>query len=231
MKLLVCVLALFFAVSGHAHDLWIERTPEGNTLFYGHKHSEHGGDTIIEYLPRLVVRTDCFDSTGERIDAEIIDSYPVRISGDCAVTFVLTSSGYWTKTPYTTKNCPKTEVREPLASWLSYESVKRIDRWTALLAKPLTQDIEIVPSNNPFELGPGDKLRLVVTLEGKPVSGAVVAYDGKIRGQTGIDGRINVKIRHRGFQTVQATLRIPVSSGETDEIVHTANLNFEINDG
>jgi nickel transport protein len=154
----------------------------------------------------------------------------VRINGGCAAIFVLTSSGYWTKTPYTTKNRPKTEVREPLASWLSYESVKRIDRWTPELADPLTTDIEIVPVNNPLELDPGDKLRLVITLEGRPVAGAVVAYDGKTRGQTGTDGRINVKIRHRGFQIVQATLRVPVESEETDEIVHTANLNFEIDD-
>ena len=117
MKYAICVLVLFVGTLAYAHDLWIERTPEGLTVFYGHKHSGHGGDTIIEYLPDLVIRADCFDTAGERIDAGVTGSYPVRIAGDCAVTFVLTSSGYWTKTPYTTKNLPKTEVRDPIESW------------------------------------------------------------------------------------------------------------------
>ena len=55
-----------------------------------------------------------------------------------------------------------------------------------------------------------------------------MSYDGKPRGTTGRDGRINVRVRHGGFQVIQASLTLPDPSGKADEIVHSANLNFEL---
>lgn len=116
----------------------------------------------------------------------------------------------------------------PIKSWLSYESVKRIDGWDAKLARPLTQGLEITPLDDPLRLHEGEKVRLVVTFEGRPIEGAAVAYDGKPRGATGADGRINIRIRHAGFQIIQASLTLPSAAPEADEVVHTANLNFEL---
>jgi nickel transport protein len=116
----------------------------------------------------------------------------------------------------------------PIESWLSHDSVKRIDRWTDALAKPLAKGLELTPIEDPLRLRKGEKLRLRVSFDGKPTQDAIVAYDGRPRGQPGPDGEINIRLRHGGFQVIQATLTRPISSGKADEVIHSTNLNFEI---
>ena len=79
-----------------------------------------------------------------------------------------------------------------------------------------------------MSLRKGRKLRLQVTFDLQPAGGVVVTYDGKPRGQTGQDGRINVRVRHGGFQVVQASSHRPHASDEADEVIHSANLNIEL---
>jgi nickel transport protein len=228
MRVSVVVVVILLAGPAWAHDLWLEKEAGGFGLYYGHKHSTHEGAQLMEYRPDWVKEALCLDEQGARNAFEAQAAYPYHIRGDCAAAYVLTSSGYWTKTPYGTENVPKAEARMAIRSWLSFESVKRLDRWSAALAKPLTQDLEITSLNDPLTLHEGDKLRLVITFEGRPVDGAVVAYDGKPRGQSGADGAVNVRIQHGGFQVVQASLSRPDASGKADEVVHTTNLNFEL---
>ncbi len=211
-----------------AHDLWIEKTGDGCILYYGHKHSQHDGTKFMQYSPDVVLNAECFDKDGRPGEVNMTRTHPVRIMGSCAVTYVLTSSGYWTKTPYGTKNVPKNEVQAPIKSWLSYEGVKRIDKWSNELSKPLTNDLELVALNDPLSLQKSDKLRLLVTYMGNPVEGVIVSYDGKPRGQTGKDGRINIRLRHDGFQIIQASYSVPIDSENADFVMHITNLNFEI---
>lgn len=225
---LLFVLAISLAAPAAAHDLWLAKEEGELGLYYGHKYSAHEGAELIEYEPAWVRDALCFDRAGAQIAFEARAAYPYRMRGECAAAYVLTSSGYWTKTPYGTKNVPKTEARMPIKSWLSYESVKRIDRWDAALAKPLAAGLELTPANDPSKLRKGDKLRLRVTFDGEPVEGVVVTYDGKPRGQSGADGRINVRVRHGGFQVIQASLSRPNASDKADEVIHSANLNFEL---
>jgi len=211
-----------------AHDLWIERTIEGLEVRYGHARSGHEGDELLAYGPEMIRRMDCVDAAGERSDPEWSGETPVRIPGECAAVFVLASTGFWSKTTEGTRNVPKKDSRSPLKSWQSFESAKRIDRWGEALARPFTPDLEITPVENPLVLAPGDKVHLLVTFAGEPVGGATVTYDGQPRGLTGKDGRVNLKIRHEGFQVIQAGLTVPINSEDADEIIHTTNLNFEI---
>ena len=102
------------------------------------------------------------------------------------------------------------------------------DHWSADLAEPLTRWLEMTALNDPASLREGKKLRLRVSFDGRPVEGVVVSYDGKPRGTTGRDGRINIRVRHGGFQVIQASLTLPDASGKADEVVHSANLNFEL---
>ena len=221
---------LLAAAAAQAHDLWLERAGSGYELLYGHRHSGHAGQETIEYRPETVKRVTCIDGTGKEVGQGSTVTYPARLAGDCAAAYALLSSGYWTKTPYGTKNVAKDQVDTAVSSWLSFESVKRIDRWGSGLARPLGQDLELVPLDNPLALGDGDKLRLLVTYRGQPAAGAVVAYEGKPRGDTGPDGLMNVKIRHRGLQAVEATLRRPLDGNKADEEVHTATLIFSLGD-
>jgi nickel transport protein len=216
--------------SAHGHDLWLEKEPGGLTLYYGHKRSAHGGEKFLEYKPDLVKEASCFDRSGTRMTFEAQDGYPYRMMGKCAVAYVLTSSGYWTKTPYGTKNVPRAEARMPIKSWQSYESVKRIDSWDERLAAPLSGGLEMTPREDPLGLKKGEKLRLQVTFDGRPVEGVVVSYDGKPRGESDREGRINIRLRHGGFQVIQAGYHRPDGSGKADEVVHSANLNFELSE-
>jgi len=228
--LLVLAIALV-AGNARAHDLWLEKEDGGLGLHYGHKYSSHGGATFVEYQVEWVREALCFDASGARIPFQSEESYPYRMQGECAVALVSISSGYWTKTPYGTQNVAKDQARMPVKSWLSYDSVKRIDHWTESLAKPLAGGLELTPLEDPLKLHEGKKLHLRVTFDGRPVDDADVAYDGKPRGRPGPDGAINIRLRHGGFQVIQASLTRSITSEKADEVIHSTNLNFELPEG
>ncbi|WP_457640554.1 DUF4198 domain-containing protein [Persephonella sp.] len=223
---LVFILVLFSSV--YAHDLWIEKSENGYVLYYGHRYSSHEGKNIIKYNPENIQVVQCVGKDGNLVNLKIKKKYPLVIKEDCAVMYVHIFSGYWTKTPYGTVNKSKQEVNLSINSWLSYESIKRINLWNEKLKKPFTKKIDIIPLNNPFKLNSGDKLRLLITFDGKPVNGVAVAYDGRFRGLTDSNGRINIRIRHKGFQLIEATYRKKIYSEKADEILYTTTLNFEV---
>jgi nickel transport protein len=228
MKGLLCALLIAAAGPAHSHDLWLEKEDGGLALYYGHKHSSHQGATLVDYRAQWVREALCFDAAGNRIPFQPEETYPYRMRGACAAAHVAISSGYWTKTPHGTRNVPKDQARMPVKSWLSYDSVKRIDHWTDALARPLADGLELTPLENPLRLRKGEKLRLRVTFDDKPVREAVVAYDGKPRGRPGPDGGINIRVRHGGFQVIQATLNRSIASEKADEVIYSTHLNFEL---
>jgi nickel transport protein len=225
--LVVLVIALA-AGSARAHDLWLEKDGGELRLQYGHKHSGHGGPTVLEYRVEWVREALCFDASGARIPFQAEEAYPFRMRGDCAAAHVSISSGYWTKTPYGTENVPKDEARMPVKSWLSHDSVKRIDHWAEPLAEPLAAGLELIPLEDPLRLRKGEKLHLRVTFDGKPVEDADVAYDGRPRGRPSPDGAINIRLRHGGFQVIQAGLTRALASEKADEVIYSTHLNFEL---
>jgi nickel transport protein len=221
-------LLAVLAGAAHAHDLWVERQETLYTLQYGHERSGHEGAKKLEYKPALVREASCLGAAGQDLGGELRRIYPVSLKGDCAASWFLTSSGYWSKTPYGTKNLPKTEAETVLDSWLSVESVKRIDTWGETLARPVTRELEIVPLANPLRLKAGEKLRLAVYLAGKPVAGATVAYFGHPRGVSGADGQVNVRLQQPGLQLIQASLETPLNDGKADKFIQSTTLQFEI---
>ena len=224
------VVIMFLLAAGGvcAHDIWIEKNSGGYVLFYGHAGHGGGESEIVEYDPAIVVRTVCIDSDGTESEAEILDEQPLCIGGDFAAVYVLTSSGYWSETPFGLKNLPKDEAKSPIRSWLSFESVKRIDEWREGTSSPLTGDLEITPLKDPLKLSRGDKARLVVTMGGRPVAGVPVAYFDSTRGITDGKGRINIRLKRGGMQLIKASLKEPGDGVKEDEIVHTTTLVFEI---
>lgn len=228
MKTAACLLIALLPALAAGHDLWIERDGALHTLAYGHERSAHAGARTLEYSPAAVRQAACFDAAGRQTHAERGTAYPATLSGDCAASWFLVSSGYWSKTPQGTRNLPKTEAGATIDSWLSVEGVKRIDRWDASLARPLTDELELTPQDNPLQLKPGDKLRLRAWLAGQPVAGVAVAYFGKPRGVTDATGRVNIRLQSPGLQMLQASLEQPLADGKADRIVRGSTLQFEL---
>lgn len=223
------LLIVLTAWPAFAHDLWLERDAAGITLYYGHKHSSHGGAETIAYDASFVKEAVGLDANGRTKPIPMPKQAPWRTAmADFSAIRVAASSGYWTKTPWETKNVPKTGVAGAIRSWRSEESVKRIDRWTPGADRPLSDGLEITPSVDPLALKPGDKLIVLVTENRRPKAGVAVAYGDDVRGTTGEDGRIAIRLRHGGTQLIAASVEAPLADGKADAAVESAILQFEI---
>ena len=218
-------LLLLFPLSLLSHDLWIEKHDDSFVLQYGHLclTQEHQGSKIIPYEPKNIQEIICKQDTNIS-SLKIKRVYPLTIDKKCTSLYIQLDNGYFTKTPYGTKNLPKKSVKMPLKSWRSYESVKRIEKGGDTL---ISNSLEILLLNNPKEVG--DKARLQLFYQHKPIKGIAVAYNGKVRGISDKNGKINIRIKHKGIQNIQATLKEPSAHKDLcDETLFTTTLNFEI---
>jgi len=227
MQSRLLLLFVLFPALAFSHDLWIERSGQLHRLVYGHERSSHEGANRLEYKAETVRQAACFSAAGQELRAEQGRNYPATLKGDCAAAWFLLSSGYWSKTPYGAKHLPRNEAGAVIESWLSVESVKRIDRWSEALANPLTQALELVPLENPATLQTGAKLHLRAYFQGKPAANVTVAYFGKPHGVTGADGALNIRLNEAGFHLIQASLELPLNDGKADKAIHSTALQFE----
>jgi hypothetical protein len=110
--------------------------------------------------------------------------------------------------------------------WQALEWVKLLNGWAPGLGGPLSHALEITSPQDPTELAPSEKLRLLVTLAGRPKAGVSVAYDGETRGVTGANGLINLKVRHGGTQVVSASIEEPSAKGDGSSRLHSTVVTF-----
>lgn len=226
-----CGLALSAAlctVPVQAHDLWLEKSGQQWTLHQGHRHSAHAGAEVVPYSSGFVAGARCFDSAAKTRPLAVAASAPWSASGDCAALRLDVSSGYWSKTPWETKNVPKNEAPGALKSWLALESLTAIERWSAALAKPTGHGLELLPTADPFILKPGDKLVVRVTRDGQPLADAPVAYFGETRGETDAAGRIAIRLRQHGVQLISTSLETRLTDGKADREIRSATLQFSL---
>jgi nickel transport protein len=221
---------LCLASSVGAHDYWFEPdAANGDILmFRGHRYSDHEGIALEPYDPSVIESAVCL---GEGADAaqEFFDRiYPMRLPAGCAAYFIFLDAGTWIRTPHGIANVSR-QASDGAESWKALESVKVIRAWDAQrLTQPISNELDIIPSSDPFALEPGEKIRLRIMLDNHPVAGAAVAYHGNFRGLTDRDGRINIRLRHHGLQVISASIEEPLDSGEADRLVRSAVLQFEM---
>lgn len=211
-----------------AHDLWLEKSGQQWTLYRGHRHSAHAGAEIVPYAGGFVAGARCFDSAAKMRPLAVAAAAPWTAGGACAALRLDVSSGYWSKTPWETKNVPKSEAPGALKSWLALESLILFERWSAALAKPTGVGLELLPTADPFALAPGDKLVVRVTRDGQPLADAPVAYFGETRGETDAAGRIAIRLRQRGLQLISTSLETRLDDGKADREIRSAILQFSL---
>lgn len=226
---LPCIPLALLTVAASAHDYWLEPRGDDYLLYRGHRHSQHEGEAVVPYAPAIVEQALCLPPSARAARAVTPSrDYPVRVPGPCAAVLVEADSGVWTQTLTGTKNQPRDQLIGALRSWRAIEGVKQIETWSPALTAPLSDALELVSTEDPFRLRPGDKLRLLVTWEGRPRAGVTVAYDGDTRGVSGKDGRVNIRIRHGGTQVITASIDEPSPDAKADKLMRSTALVFDL---
>ncbi len=225
---LTLLATAFLSLPCLGHDLWIEGQVQSRVLQYGHAVGSHQGEASLTYPPERVTESLCLDREGKTVAASTSQTYPVTLNADCSLTWFQTSSGYWSKTPYGTRNVPKDQAGQTFDSWLSMEGIKRLDLWHPEFSRPVGRHLELTPLENPFRKGKGDKLALRAWHQGRPAAGVTVAYFGKPRGTTDPDGNINVRLQQQGMQLIQASLTLPLQDPRADKVIHASSLQFQM---
>ena len=220
---MIGIALLAAAAAASAHTIWIDREGDSLVLRNGHLHPGEAPD-LHDYATGFVREAIRFDEKGNADTLALTGETPFRATGDPAALAIFASSGYWTKTPFGTKNLPKNEVEMPIRSGLSLSYVKRIERWSPAMGNPLTDWLEIVPLADPTALHPGDVLETAVFLSGEPLAGQEVFLGGERIGATDEDGQITVPVTGPGIRLVETRHIEPVESEKTDRIVREAVL-------
>ena len=228
-RIALIVSVALLAPASHAHDYWFESSGEDYLLHRGHRFSQHQGEKEVPFDPEIVTGAYCLrPKDADPSPAAVSGGYPLRVEGPCEAVMVTANSGYWSQTLTGTRNQAKDGLFGVLRSWQALESIKRVETWSERLRDPFSTDLEIVFTENPFALAVGDKLRLTAVFRGEPAQGVTVAYHGDPRGVTGDDGRINLRIRHKGLQLITASLEEPLDSEKADKLVRSTILMFDI---
>ena len=235
MTTLAALFLLLPAVSA-GHGVFWDEAPHGLVLMEGHPYGQgHGGEEAAP-LPvarlRVLLRGDPDTATGSALAwHEIPATTPIVAPADAAVVLAVLDWGWWTKTVDGSRNVPPDGVDGVLQAWYSRETVKHVTRWSAGVDRPAGRGLELTPLSDPLRLDTGDKLTLLVTLDGAPLAEAAVAYDGSLRGVSGRDGRIRLKLRREGLQVIRATLRRPAADPDWAEDIALATLTFNLGGG
>lgn len=220
MKRIVMILIISGYQQLGAHSLWIDeglRVHEGHVSAADHK---HGSDDHLVGKQKIASLSCLKNSKVSKVNRSRASSFA------CDAVYFQLGKQYYTKTPYGTKNLPKNKTKMPITSWQSIESVKRI--YNDKADKPFGNGLEIILANKPSLIKVGNKARLVVYFNGKPVEGASVANGHKTVGITDKNGRVNVKIRAKGMQDLKASLTHKGDGVKYDKIIHTTTLNFKV---
>lgn len=218
MKKITLILTLM-TLHLAAHTLWIDN---GFNVHQGHINQSHIDDKETLVSLKALKRISCLN---ENNISEVSDLNLLK-DKSCEAIYISLKPQYYTKTPYGTKNLSKDKVKVSIKSWQSKESVKRVYGNSA--KKAFGKGLEIVFRNKLSEVEVGDKARLKVYFNGKPISKVAVANGHKTIGVTDSEGNVNVKIRDIGLQTINASYTVKSDGILCDTIIYATTLNFEI---
>ena len=132
-------------------------------------------------------------------------------------------------------NLPRAEVPDGSQSGLSQKFTKTYLKPVRDFSKPLGQPLELIPLSDPAALKTGDRLKIRVLLDGKPLAGAKVAanmfdYSDKAeKVTTDADGAVTVTVPARRMAGVEIEhfAKTP-GDNRIDGIWYTSSITFRV---
>ncbi|MCV3508704.1 DUF4198 domain-containing protein [Campylobacter sp. CNRCH_2016_3089] len=227
-------LSFFIASSTLAHQFFPMQTSNGYEV--GFWADDHWG----QYQPDRVFGISAKDSQGKNLKAGYdYENNKIFIEGKPAVASVNYDFGYYTFTKdgkhYAQKRSDITDItgaNEVTQTRKIFKMGKSIFSWDEGSKKPLGLKFEIVPLQNPLTLHEGDKLKLQVLLDGKPVKGVEFEdqnddIDNIATNEKGI-ATITLTKPKDGLQIIAANIKLPYNLDRYgDTLQLTATLSFK----
>lgn len=207
-------LLILYTSTGWTHDLWIEQNQNNWFLRYGHilPHANHSiRSKYIDYSIKNIKQIFCIKrSSNDKIKKQEIEitSYPV-ILPECSLYFIKFSTGFWTQTSEGLKNEHPENVKENvIEAWESIEILKQIFSWSEEYRNYISDELEIVPLEDPLTKKLTRKILLKVFYKKIPVSGLPISYGNDIRGFTDKEGKFKIRLQKEGYQIIKTTMEI-----------------------
>jgi hypothetical protein len=224
VRTVVAAMLACLAARVPAHELWIEREPDGFVLRSGHRGAE-----VVPLDPAKLKSVRCVSGEAVRDASRLarVAGSEVRIAAACEVLVAALDHGYYVLTPDGERNVPRTRAPDAVKAWRARQWAKWVDARAPAAAAPLGDGLELVPVTELARARTGDKVTVRVLLDGKPVIGAIVSIGHAALAETGASGEARVKVRHR-VESISAALRRPLESPEAEWDVLEATLAFEV---
>jgi uncharacterized GH25 family protein len=226
MKLFAVAALVAVPALAAAHDFWVEQTPEGFLVRYGHRGAE-----VLAIDAAKVKAIRCVDASGAQKDVVGSARFApkeIRVAESCAAVSVFHDGGYWSLTPDGEVNLPKNKAQSVVKSWASRQFAKWVDARSPRAGVVLGDELELVPVTNLAKAHEGDKVTLRVLSAGQPVPNAVVAIDHRPIGDTDSKGEVRLRVRTAGVESISTSIRRPHPAPEADAEVLEASLTFEV---
>ncbi|AJC86800.1 DUF4198 domain-containing protein [Campylobacter sp. RM16704] len=230
----IVFLGFFITSSALAHQFFPMQTSDGYKV--GFWADDHWG----QYQPDRIFGISAKDSKGKLLKAGYdYQNDKIFIDGTPAVASVNYDFGYYTFTRngkhYAQNRSQITDIagaNEVVQTRKIFKMGKSIFSWNEGSNKPLGLKFEIIPLQNPLILKEGDKLKLQVLLDGKPIKGVEFEdqnddIENITTNDNGIATITLTKPKER-LQIIAANIKIPYNLDRYgDTLQLTATLSFQ----
>lgn len=231
--LTVGIAGIAGAFSAQAHGIWFAQRATQTALIYG-----VGADDLdmVKRLP-LITGTYGYDADWQPVATKLRAAGAIVVVDSDAPTVAVAAvmdNGTWARTPdgkwhkAGRDTVPNAEVAEKTMKYAVY--------LTGVPNAPVPvlpeQVLQVVPVEKTIPQKLGDKLKLRVLFNGKPVKGAAVQHDyvndpDQVPVKTDANGIATIKIRNQGLNVVAATFKGPADDPKkVDHIEYRATLSF-----
>jgi nickel transport protein len=164
------LLVLLVPALASAHDFWAE--PAGGAFVF---RRGHRGEVALPLDGSKVRSIRCAAGGGEVLDLRpraTAAEREVRLAARCDAVSASYDGGYFSLTPDGEVARPKDETPAAVRSWASRQHAKWIDPAAPAAARPLGDELELVPVTDLRRVRAGDKATFRVLRDGKPLPGA-----------------------------------------------------------